>query len=247
MLNFTLTDNYDEMSTLAANRVAQALARKPDLVMALPTGGTPVGLLQEMSRMAQEENVDFSQAFSFNIDEYIPLKKEDPQSYYWFLDHYFYQHARLPSENRFVPDVLADDLLAECARYEQAIVDHGDFDLTILGIGHDGHIGFNEPHVTHSPVCHVIDLNEETIEANARFFTHREEVPRQAITLGMGTILKSKEIVLIASGLSKAQVMKQLFECKAVDPFFPASFLLLHPDVTIICDREAASLIPDLR
>jgi glucosamine-6-phosphate deaminase len=247
MLNFTLTDNYDEMSQLASNRVAQALARKPNLVMALPTGGTPVGLLQEMSRMAQEENVDFSQAFSFNIDEYIPLKKEDPQSYYWFLDHYFYQHVRLPMANRFVPDVLADDLLAECARYEQAIVKLGDFDLTVLGIGHDGHIGFNEPHATHSPVCHVIDLNEETIEANARFFDRREDVPRQAITLGMGTILKSKEIVLIASGVSKAPVMKQLFECKTVDPFFPASFLLLHPDVTIICDREAASLIPSLR
>lgn len=247
MLNFTVTEKYDAMSALAAWRVAKALERKPKLVMALPTGGTPIGMLQEMSRMAQQKKVDFSQAYSFNIDEYIPLKKEDPQSYYWFLDHYFYQHANLPVENRFVPDVLADDLLTECARYEQAIVDHGDFDLTVLGIGHDGHIGFNEPHATHSPVCHIIDLNEETIEANARFFTHREEVPRQAITLGMGTILKSKEIVLIANGLSKAQVMKQLFDCRRVDPLFPASFLLLHPDVTIICDQEAASLIPSLR
>ncbi len=247
MLNFTVTENYDAMSALAAWRVAKALERKPELVMALPTGGTSIGMLQEMSRMAQQKKVDFSQAYSFNIDEYIPLKKEDPQSYYWFLDHYLYQHANLPVENRFVPDVLADDLLTECARYEQAIVDHGDFDLTVLGIGHDGHIGFNEPHATHSPVCHIIDLNEETIEANARFFTHREEVPRQAITLGMGTILKSKEIVLIANGLSKAQVMKQLFDCKRVDPLFPASFLLLHPDVTIIFDQEAASLIPSLR
>lgn len=247
MLNFTLTDDYAQMSALAAKRVAQALERKPDLVMALPTGSTPVGLLQEMSRMAQENEADFSRACSFNIDEYIPLTKDDPQSYYWFLEHYFYQHASLPMENRFVPDVLAVDLAVECARYERVIQDHGNFDLAILGIGHDGHIGFNEPHSTHSPVCHVIDLNDETIEANARFFERREDVPRQAITLGMGTILKSKEIVLIANGKSKAQVMKQLYECTAVNPLFPASFLLLHPDVTIICDREAASLIPSLR
>ncbi|MGK9173695.1 glucosamine-6-phosphate deaminase [Yokenella regensburgei] len=247
MLNFTIAQNYQEMSRLAAHRVAKALEHKPALVMALPTGGTPVGLLQEMSRMARDEQLDFSRAFSFNIDEYIALKKEDPQSYYWFLDHYFYQHASLPLENRFVPDVLAADLLAECARYEQTIQAHGDFDLTVLGIGHDGHIGFNEPHATHSPVCHVVDLNEETIKANARFFARREDVPRQAITLGMGTILRSKEIVLIANGVSKAPVMKQLYECATIDPLFPASFLLLHPDVTIICDREAASLIPSPR
>ncbi|HAT2612130.1 TPA: glucosamine-6-phosphate deaminase [Kluyvera intermedia] len=247
MLNFIITQSYEEMSALAARRVAKALARKPDLVMALPTGGTPVGLLAEMSRMAQEKEADFSRAFSFNIDEYIPLKKDDPQSYYWFLDHHFYQHANVPPENRFVPDVLAKDLNEECARYERAIVDHGDFDMTVLGIGHDGHIGFNEPQATHSPVCHVINLNEETIEANARFFSRQEDVPRQAITLGMGTILKSKEIVLIANGKSKAQVMKQLHDCTAIDPMFPASFLLLHPNVTVMCDNEAASLISSLR
>lgn len=243
MLKFIITETYKEMSELAAKRVAIALAKKPGLVMALPTGGTPVGLLEEMSRMAKNGEADFSSAKSFNIDEYIPLKKEDPQSYYWFLEHYFYQHANIPSENTFVPNVLADDLTAECARYEQTIQAHGDFDITILGIGHDGHIGFNEPHTTHSPVCHIIDLNEETIEANARFFSRKEDVPLQAITLGMGTILKSKEIVLIANGKSKAAVMKQLHDCTRIDPLFPASFLLMHPDVTVICDREAASLI----
>lgn len=243
MLNFIITETYKEMSELAANRIAIALAKKPDLVMALPTGGTPVGLLEEMSRMAKSGEADFSQSKSFNIDEYIPLKKDDPQSYYWFLEHYFYQHANIPSENTFVPNVLADDLTAECARYEHEIQSHGDFDITILGIGHDGHIGFNEPHATHSPVCHIINLNKETIEANSRFFSRKEDVPLQAITLGMGTILRSKEIVLIANGKSKAAVMKQLHDCTRIDPLFPASFLLMHPDVTIICDREAASLI----
>ncbi|MDG1640571.1 glucosamine-6-phosphate deaminase [Klebsiella huaxiensis] len=243
MLNFIITETYKEMSELSANRIAIALAKKPDLVMALPTGGTPVGLLEEMSRMAKSGEVNFSQSKSFNIDEYIPLKKDNPQSYYWFLEHYFYQHANIPSENTFVPNVLADDLTAECARYEHEIQSHGDFDITILGIGHDGHIGFNEPHATHSPVCHIIDLNEETIEANSRFFSRKEDVPLQAITLGMGTILRSKEIVLIANGKSKAAVMKQLHDCIRIDPLFPASFLLMHPDVTIICDREAASLI----
>lgn len=243
MLNFIITETYSAMSILAAKRVAAALINKPDLVMAIPTGGTPVGMLAEMSRMAKEGEADFTKTFAFNIDEYIPLAKDDPQSYYAFLQHHFYQHARIPAENTFVPDVLAADLAAECARYEQAIVGHGDFDITILGIGHDGHIGFNEPHATHSSVCHLIDLNAETIEANARFFASKDDVPKQAITLGMGTILRSKEIVLIANGISKASVMKQLYDCARIDPMIPASFLLLHPNVTVIGDREAASLL----
>ena len=243
MLNFIITDTYEKMSALAAERIAIALKRKPDLVMALPTGGTPVGLLAEMSRMAKNGETDFSCAFSFNIDEYIPLPKNDPQSYFYFLQHHFYQYATIPVENVFVPNVLAADLQAECVRYERLIQSHGDFDITVLGIGHDGHIGFNEPHATHSPVCHIIDLNEETIEANARFFTNKNEVPQRATTLGMGTILRSKEIVLIANGKSKAEVIKQLHQCTRIDPQFPASFLLMHADVTIICDREAASLI----
>lgn len=243
MLNFIITDTYEEMSALAAERIALALNKKPDLVMALPTGGTPVGLLAEMSKMEKSGAADFSCAFSFNIDEYITLPKDDPQSYYYFLQQHFYQHANIPGENTFVPDVLAQDLNAECARYERLIQSHGDFDITVLGIGHDGHIGFNEPQMTHSPVCHLIDLNAETIAANARFFASKEEVPQQAITLGMGTILRSEEIVLIANGKSKAEVIRQLHQCTRIDPLFPASFLLMHADVTIICDREAASLI----
>ena len=243
MLNFIITETYEEMSALAAERVADRLANKPSLVIAIPTGGTPIGMLAEMSRMAKEGKANFTKALAFNIDEYIPLSKEDPQSYYYFLQQHFYQYANIPEENTFVPDILAGDLHAECARYEQTIQDHGNFDITILGIGHDGHIGFNEPNPVHSPICHVIDLNEETIAANARFFTHKDDVPHQAITLGMGTILRSKEIVLIANGKSKAEVIKQLHHCTHVDPLFPASFLLLHPDVTIICDREAASLL----
>ncbi|EGO8360497.1 glucosamine-6-phosphate deaminase [Escherichia coli] len=243
MLDFIVAHDYDEMSALAAARVVSALKKKPGLVMAVPTGGTPIGLLAYLSRQAQEGKADFSQSYSFNIDEYIPLKKDNPQSYYYFLQQHFYQHANIQVDHTFVPDVLVNDLQAECTRYEQIIQQHGDFDMTILGIGHDGHIGFNEPHLTHSPLCHVIDLNEETIEANARFFDCKEDVPRQAITLGMGTILRSKEIVLIANGKSKAAVMKQLHDCTLVDPLFPASFLLLHPNVTIICDRDAAALI----
>lgn len=241
MLNFIITETYTEMSMLAAKRVAAALINKPDLVMAIPTGGTPVGMLAEMSRMAKNGDADFTKTFAFNIDEYIPLRNTDPQSYYYFLQQHLYQYANIPAENTFVPDVLAANLTAECARYEQTIVDHGDFDMTILGIGHDGHIGFNEPHATHSPVCHVINLNVDTIEANARFFARQEDVPQQAITLGMGTILRSKEIVLIANGKSKSSVIKQLHDCTRIDPQFPASFLLMHPNVTIICDREAAS------
>lgn len=243
MLNFIITETYEEMSVLAAKKVADALTNKPTLVMALPTGGTPVGMLAEMSRMAKEGAADFTQAFAFSIDEYIPLCREDPQSYYYFLHQHFYRYANIPEKNIFVPNVLANDLNDECVRYEQAIQDHGDFDIVILGIGHDGHIGFNEPNPVHSPVCHIVDLNEETIAANARFFAHQDDVPQQAITLGMGTILRSKEIVLIANGQSKAEVIKQLHHCTQVDPLFPASFLLLHPNVVVICDREAASLI----
>lgn len=241
MLNFIVTETYEEMSGMAAERVAEALKNKPGLVMAIPTGGTPVGMLAELSRMAKAGIANFTQALSFNIDEYIPLSKDNPQSYYYFLQQHFYQYANIPEQNTFVPDAQADDLSAECARYEQAIQEHGDFDIAILGIGHDGHIGFNEPSITHSPVCHVVNLNEETIAANARFFSHKDDVPQQAITLGMGTILRSKEIVLIANGRSKAEVIKLLRNCTHVDPLFPASFLLLHPKVTVICDREAAS------
>jgi len=237
-MNCITAPDYKEMSSICAHLIAEEIRKKADLNFAVPTGGTPVGTLEELVRIAQSTNLDLSRINCFNIDEYIALGKDHPQGYYCFLDRYLYRPAGIDQVRTFVPDVFGD-LQEECRRYEQLIRDMGGFDLILLGIGEDGHIGFNEPAPIYEENVHVTDLDSSTVKANARFFEKEEDVPRQAVTLGMGTILKSAKIILIASGKKKAKAIRRLLDVSTIDPTLPASFLRLHRDVTIIIDSEA--------
>lgn len=241
-MEFIIKENYEEMSREAADLMAGLLRKNPALVAALPTGGTPERPLALLAEKHKTEGIDFSRMKSFNIDEYVPLQKDDPQGYYYFLDQYLYSKVNMDYENTFVPDVNLD-IGEACAAFEQRIEAAGYFDFILLGIGNDGHIGFNEPASFYYEKTHLVDLDQDTIEANSRFFEKTEDVPTQAITLGMGTILKTKKIVLIANGPQKAEGIKKLYQETTIYPEFPASFLRLHRDVTIIVDKEAAACI----
>lgn len=235
------TKSEKEMSQLVSQIIIQEIIRKPDMKIAIPTGSTPIGTLEEIVRIFKEGYLDFSQLKCFQIDEYIGLDKTHPQSYYYFLNNYLYKHTNIQKEHIFYPNVF-NNLEEACQNYEDIICKNGYFDFILLGIGEDGHIGFNEPTSLHDSNCHIVQLNESTIRANSKFFKSHEEVPTRALTLGMGTILKSRKIVLIASGDKKAKVIHKLLSTDKVDPFFPASFLLLHSNVTIIYDENTCMI-----
>ena len=229
-------DTYEDICRVAADVFEKQLKQKPDSVLGLATGSTPVGLYEELVRRHDSGKIDFSRARSFNLDEYYPIKKSHQQSYGHFM------HVNLFDKTCFagysLPNGEADDPHAECARYDAEITAAGGIDLMLLGIGLNGHIGFNEPAVSYSLGTHLIDLAESTLTANSRFFASGEMQPTQALTMGIGTIFRSRSILLLISGAGKAQIAKKLFEGN-VHTDVPACFLLLHPDVTVIMDAAA--------
>jgi len=237
-----IAKDYDQMSTWAAEIVAQEIKEKNDLVLGLATGSTPEGLYRLLVQMYQEGTLDFSKVITFNLDEYLGLAPTHPQSYAYFMHQHLFAHINIKAENIHLPDGLAKDLPAFCREYEEKIAAAGGIDLQILGIGRNGHIGFNEPNDYLSAGTHVVSLTEETIDANSRFFNSKDEVPRQAVTMGMGTILKAKKILLMANGKTKAEAIKGTLSGK-ITTKIPASFLQLHRDLTVIIDEEAASLL----
>ncbi|MEE1012973.1 MAG: glucosamine-6-phosphate deaminase [Clostridia bacterium] len=229
-----LCDSYEEISQKAAEIVASQIILKPDCVLGLATGSSPIGMYRELTQM----NLDFSQVTTFNLDEYYPISPENAQSYYYFMKEHLYSKVNLKPENIHIPNGETKDVEAECIAYETAIVQKGGIDLQILGIGQNGHIGFNEPDATLNSVTHLTNLTESTIEANSRFFDKAEDVPRQALTMGISTILKSKKIVLLASGESKRDAVSELLDHE-IQTSVPATMLKVHPDVVLICDKEA--------
>jgi len=229
-------DNYADVSRAAADVFARQLADKPDSVLGLATGSTPLGLYAELVRRYQAGEIDFSRARSFNLDEYYPIAGDHPQSYKYFMHENLFSKVNLA--NSQIPDSETSDPLAECARYDAAIEAAGGIDLMLLGIGHNGHIGFNEPAVTYSMGTGFVDLSESSMSANSRFFSAAEKQPTKALSMGIGSIFNSKSIVLIICGAGKAAITRKLFEGK-IHTDVPACFLLLHPDVTVILDREA--------
>lgn|GEM_PF-149911 len=237
-----IVKDYEEMSNKAAQIIAEEIRKKPNLVMALPTGGTPTGTLAELVRMHREGGLDFSDVISLNIDEYIPLKPDNPQSYYYYLNEYLYKHVNIKPENTYVPNVVDSDLQKACKEYDELIDKLGDLDFILLGIGNDGHIGFNMPGPELIANTHIENLNEDTIKANSRFFDNINEVPKQALTSGVGIILRAKKIVLIANGKNKAEAIDRLLNQQVINPMLPASLLWLHRDVTVIIDEEAAQV-----
>lgn len=230
--------NYEAISKAAGRIFIESIASKPDIVLGLATGSTPIGMYKEMIR-AYEEGLDFSKVKTFNLDEYVGLSQEHPSSYAYFMDNELFKYININKENTHVPDGKAENIEEYCKRYDEMINEAGGIDIQVLGIGENGHIAFNEPDEALSAGTSVVKLTENTIEVNSRFFDSMEEVPKTAITMGMGSILRARKIILLASGEKKAPVIKRLLNDNKVTTMFPVSFLLLHPDVTIIVDEEA--------
>lgn len=237
-----ITNDYDAMSKKAAQLLVSFINNNKNLVLGLATGGTPIGTYKELIRMNKMGQVDFSQITTFNLDEYYPISKENSQSYYYFMKNILFDHINIPIENTNIPDGSVKDSQLECERYEKKIKASDGVDVQLLGIGSNGHIGFNEPSHIFSTHTRKTNMMKSTIEDNARFFSHIKEVPTQAITMGIGTIMSSKNILLLASGAAKAQAVKDMILGK-VTPQLPASILQLHPSVTIILDKAAAKIL----
>lgn len=238
---FKATD-YQDLSRKAADLLAAQVLLKPDCVLGLATGSTPIGAYQELVRKYEAGALDFSQVTTFNLDEYRGLTPSDPQSYAYFMHHNLFDHVNLRPGSTHLPDGLNPDPAAESARYEAAIRAAGGVDLQLLGMGHNGHIGFNEPCSEFPLDTHSVDLAESTIRANTRFFDSSDQVPRQAYTMGIGTILRARRILIVVSGADKAEILKQAFY-GPVTPQVPASVLQLHPDVTLVADTDALSAL----
>lgn len=234
--------NYEAMSKRAAEEIAKVVNNKPNCVLGLATGSTPEGLYKELISLNKEEKVDFSKVTSVNLDEYVGLSGEHPQSYRYFMNTNLFNHINIDKSRTFVPNGLAKDIEEECKRYDERINELGGIDIQLLGIGNNGHIGFNEPSEFLYMGTHLTGLAESTIEANSRFFDSMDEVPKKAITMGLGGIMKAKKILLIANGEKKAEIIAKLVEGK-ISTQIPASILQVHHDVTIIVDEAAASLI----
>ena len=234
--------NYDEMSRIAANVLSAQVTMKPDCVLGLATGSTPIGTYKVLIERCAAGDLDFSQVKSINLDEYVGLSGEHDQSYRYFMNNNLFNHINIDKANTNVPNGLAEDVDAECERYNNVINTLGPIDIQVLGMGHNGHIGFNEPD-DHFPLeTHKVDLAQSTIDANARFFASADEVPRQALTMGIKTIMQAKKVLVVVSGKDKAEIVKKAFT-GPVTPEVPASILQMHSDVILVADEAAASLL----
>jgi glucosamine-6-phosphate deaminase len=240
-VRIVIAKDYEDMSARAARIVAGQIYLKPNSVLGMATGSTPLLMYKELIRVHKEVGLDFSEIVTFNLDEYLGLSKEDEQSYNYYMFHNFFNHINIKKENIYIPNGMLEDVEQECKHYDSRIHKKGGIDLQVLGIGTNGHIGFNEPDIKFEATTHKVKLDDETIHANARFFETMEEVPRFAISMGIKTIMHAKKVLLLASGENKAEVLyRALFE--GITPEIPASILQLHQDVTVIVEENAAQL-----
>jgi glucosamine-6-phosphate deaminase len=235
-----ISENYESMSRLGADIIRQQLLHKPNSVLGLATGSTPVGTYKELVRLHREEGLDFSQVVTFNLDEYLGLPPSHQQSYRYFMDQNLFKHVNVPPGNIHVPYGHAESVMDFCAWYEDQIKNLGGIDIQILGIGGDGHIAFNEPGSSLGSRTRLKTLTEQTIKDNARFFANADEVPRFAITMGVGTIMEAKRIILLASGKSKAAIIAEAIE-GPITAQVSASVLQMHREVVVIVDADAGS------
>jgi len=239
-MEIVITQDYDEMSKVSAQMIAREIKSKHDLVMGLATGDTPIGTYKELAKLHKTEGLDFSKITTFNLDEYVGLAPLHKNSYNYFMKENLFNHVNIDYSNVYVPQGNIDDPEEFSLWYEKKIKEAGGIDLQVLGIGGDGHIGFNEPVSSFASRTRVKALYKQTIEDNARFFEKEEDVPRFAITVGVGTILEAKKLLLIASGKKKAEVCAQFIE-GPVTSQITASALQLHSYATVVLDEEAAS------
>ncbi|MCQ4925703.1 glucosamine-6-phosphate deaminase [Tissierella carlieri] len=231
--------DYKTISEVAARMIKDEIERKPNLTLGLATGSTPMGTYQELIRLYKEEGLDFSKVTTFNLDEYVGLDRDDPNSYSYHMRDVLFNHINVNLENTFIPNGKSKNLEDACASYDKIIRDKGGIDLQILGIGENGHIAFNEPSDKLNIYTSIVKLDDTTINANSRFFNSTEEVPKTAITMGMSSIMEARKIILMAHGKKKAPIVKRLLEAKHISTYIPASLLLLHPNVTFILTEEA--------
>ena len=230
--------NYEEISAVAADIVADVMKAKPDCVLGLATGSTPVGMYKKLIEKNAAGEIDFSAVTTVNLDEYYPIAPDNDQSYRYFMNENLFNHVNIDKSRTYVPDGLADDPAAACEAYEEIVARVGGADIQVLGIGQNGHIGFNEPAEALDVKTHVTGLTESTIKANARFFASEADVPTKALTMGIGTIMAAKKIVMVVTGADKKEILKKTF-WGPVDPQVPASILQFHPDVVLVCDEAA--------
>lgn len=228
------------MSKKAANIVASQLTLKPNSVLGLATGSTPIGMYNHLVKAYNKGLISFKEAVTFNLDEYFGLKRENSQSYYYYMYENFFKHIDIDMKHINIPNGIAKDIHKECLEYERRIRKNEGIDLQVLGIGRNGHIGFNEPDIKFEALTHMVKLDEETIRDNSRFFHSIEDVPTKAISMGIKTIMHARKIILLACGKEKADAIHEAIFGK-ITPELPASVLQLHPDVIFILDKEAAS------
>ena len=235
--------DYADMSRKAANIISAQVILKPDCVLGLATGSTPIGTYQQLIKWYEKGDLDFSQVSTYNLDEYRGLTHDDPQSYHYFMRENLFDHVNIDQANTHVPDGSNPDADTACAEYDTIVAAAGYPDLQLLGIGNNGHIGFNEPDDHFSKGTHCVDLTESTIQANSRLFDRIEDVPRQAYTMGTQTIMSARAILVIANGEAKAQAVYDM--CYGpITPSCPASILQLHPNVVVVADEAALALCP---
>ena len=232
--------DYQDMSRKAANIISAQVIMKPNCVLGLATGSTPIGVYKQLIEWYRKGDLDFSEVKTVNLDEYKGLPKDHDQSYYYFMYTNFFKDINIDMANTNIPNGMEMDSDRECERYNQVIEKVGGIDMQLLGLGHNGHIGFNEPGAVFEKMTHCVDLTESTIEANKRFFDSAEDVPRQAYTMGIKTIMQAKKILLVASGANKADAVAAMVN-GPVDPACPASVLQNHEDVVVVVDEAAAA------
>ena len=244
MIKIVRARDYKDLSRKAANIISAQVILKPDCVLGLATGDSPIGTYDQLIDWYKKGDVDFSGVKTYNLDEYYGIADEDPQSYHYFMNVHFFDHINIDPKNVHVPAGSNTDVDEVCTSYDKMVADAGFCDLQLLGIGRNGHIGFNEPGDVFSKGTHCVDLTESTIEANSRLFEREEDVPRRAYTMGVQTIMNARSIVVVANGEKKAQAVHA--KCfRPVTPQCPASILQLHTNVTLVADEEALSLCKD--
>ena len=234
--------DYKEMSEMAADIIGAQVLLKPDAVLGLATGSTPIGTYEELVRRYEAGRLDFSKIKTVNLDEYRGLTRDNDQSYYYFMHSHLFDHININKNNTKVPDGMEPDALKAGQDYENIIKNFGGIDLQLLGLGNNGHIGFNEPGDEFIDKTHVVDLTESTIEANKRFFASIDDVPKQAYTMGIGSIMRAKRVLMVVNGKGKAEIVKEAF-FGPITPKVPASILQLHNDFILIGDVEALSCL----
>jgi len=234
--------SYEEMSSMAADLLENQIKEKKDSVVCFATGSTPVLMYKKLIEKYNAGQLDFSDVRAFNLDEYYPISRENNQSYYHFMHENLFSSINIKAGKCFLPNGEAQDIEAECKSYDERILKYGGIDFQILGIGRNGHIGFNEPQDFFEAATHMVELDKDTIEANARFFASPDEVPRRAITMGIKSIMMSRKILMLATGLDKAEAIYNAF-FGPITPQVPASILQLHPNIAVLVDKDAFSEI----